>query len=466
MIKHIRNTIEKYSMLDEGDSLLLCVSGGVDSIAMLYAFCVIAKDMKIRLFLAHMNHSLRGDSSDKDQLYVENAAKQFRLPIMTEKVDTKEFSRKHKISIEDAARRLRYNFFINTAQKLGIGTVATAHTKDDQAETVLMRMIRGTGLRGLRGIPAKNYISDIKIIRPFIGVSRAQVTAYLSSKGCKPRFDRSNTDIRFLRNKIRRRLIPMLEHDYNPEIKDTLSSFAEIAARDYDYLCANHSMVFKKLAGTQRAGIVRFSLSDIRKQHISIQRGIIRNAIEFLRKNLDNIDYRHWREIESLIDSRPAGSRVDLPNNIAVNKTKTSIVFGLSKKTVSKKPQSVSFISRIPSATHFSRYIIKARPVKRVPGFACKPENTEYLDIKDTDFPLVLRTHKDGDRIRPLGMKKHKKLSDIFIDEKIPVKKRKKIPLVVSSGGEIACIFNVKISDSYKINPDTERIVKLELLTR
>jgi tRNA(Ile)-lysidine synthase len=466
MIKHIRNTIEKYSMLDEGDSLLLCVSGGVDSIAMLYAFCVIAKDMKIRLFLAHMNHSLRGDSSDKDQLYVENAAKQFRLPIMTEKVDTKEFSRKHKISIEDAARRLRYNFFINTAQKLGIGTVATAHTKDDQAETVLMRIIRGTGLRGLRGIPAKNCISDIKIIRPLIDVSRAQITAYLSSKGCKPRFDRSNTDIRFLRNKIRRKLIPMLEHNYNPEIKDTLSSFAEIAARDYDYLCANHDMVFKKLAGTQRPGIVRFSLFDIQKQHISTQRGIVRNAIKFLCNNLDNIDYRHWKEIESLIGSRPAGSRVDLPNNIAVNKTKTSVAFSSFKKTVLEKPKSVSFISKIPSVTHFGRYIIKARPVKRTPGFACKPKNIEYLDIKDTDFPLILRTHNDGDRIRPLGMKKHKKLSDIFIDEKIPVKKRKKIPLIVSSSGEIACIFNVKMSDSFKINADTKRTVKLELLTR
>jgi tRNA(Ile)-lysidine synthase len=466
MIKHIRHTIETYSMIDRGDNILLCVSGGTDSIAMLHAFCAIAKDMEIRLFLAHMNHSLRGYDSNKDQSYVENTAKQFHLPLVVQKANTKEFSKSHKLSIEDAARRLRYNFFIDTAQKLGMDAVATAHTRDDQAETVLMRIIRGAGLRGLRGILATNYISDVKVIRPLIDVSRAQITAYLSGKGCKPRFDRTNTDIRFSRNKIRQKLIPMLEHGYNPEIKGTLFNFAEIAARDYDYLCSSYNMVFKKLADTRRAGIVRFSLSDIQKQHVSIKRGITRKAIECLCENLDNIDYRHWREIESLIGSRPIGARVNLPNHIVVDKTKTSVIFSLSKKVVSGKSEPVSFISKIPSVTYFSRYIIKTRLIKRTPDFTSKPKNTEYLSIKDTDLPLVLRMHNDGDKIKPLGMKKYKKLSDIFIDEKILAKKRKKIPLLISSSGEIACIFNVRISDSYKINADTKNIVKLELLTR
>jgi tRNA(Ile)-lysidine synthase len=282
MIDKINNTIKHYSMVKKGDSLLLCVSGGPDSIAMLYAFISIAKDMHLRLFIAHVNHSLRGIESDKDQRYVENTASALNIPVICSKVDTIELSKAEKISVEAAGRKLRYDFFINTAEKLKIKTIATAHTKDDQAETVLMRLIRGTGPRGLCGIPVINHINGIKITRPLIDISRKEVLEYLSSEKIRPRIDLSNTEIKFFRNKIRLKLMPALQRAYNPDIKNVFSSLAELMQGDFEYLESVYKKTFKQLAKIKKRGEVVFRLCDIKNKPVSIKRGLIRNAIEFI----------------------------------------------------------------------------------------------------------------------------------------------------------------------------------------
>jgi tRNA(Ile)-lysidine synthase len=466
MIKTIHKTLKRHSMLCKNDRLLLCVSGGPDSIAMAHAFCEIAKGTGIKLFIAHVNHSLRGIESDRDQIYVENTARRLGLPVIIKKADTLGFSKEHGLSIEDAARRLRYDFFVKAAKENKINVIATAHTRDDQVETVLMRVIRGAGLRGLRGILLERDIGDIRIIRPLIDVTRKQVTEYLVSQRCRPRSDKSNSDIRFFRNKVRLKLLPILERDYNPRIRSVLSNFAETANEDYEYLRINHKMIFDKLANRTRTGIVDIALPGLKRQHMSAKRGIVRNAIESLSSGLDNIDYRHWQEIDSLIDSRPSGSRVDLPNNIVAEKTKSSIRFFIARKKILHKALIASTISKIPGAEYFGRYIVKADIVERRPVFTNKPRNTEYLDIKDKDLPLKLRVCSDGDRMRPLGMKNYKKLSDIFIDEKIPAGKRKSIPIILSSKNEILCVFGVRVSDTCKISKHTKRTVRLQLLTR
>ena len=466
MIEKINNTIKNYSMVSKGDRLLLCISGGPDSVAMLYAFNTIAKWMQLKLFIAHMNHSLRAAESDRDQEYVERIARSLNIPITCSKENTAELSKIDKLSIETAARKLRYNFFVHTAKKLGIDIIATAHTKDDQAETVLMRVIRGAGLRGLCGIPVKNNIKGIGIIRPLIDVPRKDVLSFLASKKIKSRIDKSNTEVKFFRNKIRLRLLPILEDGYNPDIKNVLSNLAELIQKDYEYLDCNYKKVFKKLAKIRRNGTIIFLLNDIKGKHISMKRGLIRHAIGSLCDSLDNIEYRHWKEVESLMASRPQGAKVNLPNNVVIEKTERFLKFSIYKRLRPEKIQQPLHIFKVPSTVSFGRRRLIATRSNCKPYLSKKSKHNEYLDIKDADFPLTLRTYKSGDRIKPLGMNGYKKISDIFIDDKVPLKRRKNIPILVSSRGEILCVFGVRISDTCKVKENTEKVVKLELLTR
>jgi tRNA(Ile)-lysidine synthase len=466
MIDKINKTIENYSIAKKGDKIILCVSGGPDSTAMLYALHAIAKKRDFKLFIVHVNHCLRAAESDKDQAYVQKIARLLNIPFLFSKENTLEVSKREKVSVETAARNIRYRFFIETAKKLGVGIIATAHTKDDQAETVLMRIIRGTGLRGLCGIPVKNRIGDVIVTRPLIDVRREEVLKYLAAKKIRPRIDRSNSEVKFFRNRIRMELIPILSKIYNSEIKNVLSSLATLTQSDYEYLDLVHKNIFSRVSCVKEGKMVTIPLGYFKDKHDSVKRGLIRHALRSLCDNLDNIEYRHWKEVESLIENRPIKSIVNLPNNIVIKKTGKALVFSLYKKTGQQAIRDPISIFHVPCKVSFGRHIFYMTRSKNMPGFSGKPKNTEYISIKNTDFPLILRAHKKGDRIKPLGMNNYKKVSDIFIDNKVPLSRRKNIPILVSSSGEILCIFGIRISETCKIEKTAGNRFKLELLTR
>lgn len=465
IIRKISSSLKEHNMLNRGERVLLCVSGGPDSVAMLYAFKDMGYGMGLELFIGHLNHMLRGKESDKDQSYVEKLGRHYDIPVFTEKRDVKGFAKKNKLSLEDSARRLRYDFFVKLASSLKIDAVATAHTKDDQAETVLMRFLRGTGLKGLRGIPAKSGLRDFLLIRPMLDISRNEIKAYLKSKGIRPRKDKSNSDIRFFRNKIRLELIPFIEKDYAPSIKQQISTLADLIDKDYQYLSIQQEKAFIEVLSKTAEGIVALRIPGFKRLHPSVKRAAIRRAIEILSDGLEGIDYRHYKEIESLIGERPPGSIVFLPGGIAAEKQKQVIRFRRvsAKSTRQKIPADV--LLRIPGSAKFGRKRVRAKFVKRVPDFFKKPKGVEYLDAKKIDFPIMARAWRQGDRIRPLGMKGYKKVSDVFIDEKLPLKKRRNIPLIVSAKGEVLSVCNFRISDTCSITGDTKKILKLEWLT-
>jgi tRNA(Ile)-lysidine synthase len=466
MIEKIYKTIDSYSMLKEKSRLMLCVSGGADSTAMLYAFNSIAGDMKLKLHIAHMNHCLRGIDSDNDQAYVEHAGRMLGVPVSCNRQDTKKFAKENSLSIEDAARRIRYDFFMDLAKRLGIAFIATAHTADDQAETILMRIIRGSGFKGVCGIPAVNCQNGINIIRPLIDITRREIMSFLSEKKIVPRQDVTNSDTKFLRNKIRFKLIPLLEKDYNQDIKSALVHFSELAQKDYAYLKSVYDKIFKSTAEVVKGKSAVFLLPEIKKQNIAVRRALARCAIEAVAGRLDNIEYRHWEEIESLMDERPAGSRVDLPNRVSVIKGKTRLSFIFQKKAIKKKPCQAVKINSLPAVVRFRRHWLSIELAKKIPDFSKKPRNVEYVNLCKTDFPLTLRAFMSGDRMRPLGMPYSKKVSDIFIDDKIPCKRRGNIPILVSNTRGILCVLGIRISDNCRIGNNASMPVKLELLTR
>jgi tRNA(Ile)-lysidine synthase len=280
----------------------------------------------------------------------------------------------------------------------------------------------------------------------------------------KPRIDATNLKIDFFRNKIRHKLLPLIEKDYSPNIKELLSNLAELLEKDYSFLELKQKKIFKRKAKIRKDTVI-FSLADFKKEHISAQRSIARTAIECLKGNLDGIDYRHWNEIEELAYERPAGSIVHLPDKIEVIKTKTVLKFlkSCKEKTTKPSPKGDVFLD-IPGATAFGRRRIRATILKRCNYMKKDSKRVEYFDMDKVRLPLKMRLRRKGDKMAPLGMNSYKKLSDIFIDEKVPFKRRSAIPLVTSSDGEIIWLCGIRISDKCKILPSTKTILKLELL--
>jgi len=461
MLRKIEKTIERFSMLKKHNKVLLCVSGGPDSVAMLYAFLHIAKKMRLKLFIAHFNHCLRKNQSDGDQRYVEKLTNHFKIPLFAQKEDTKKFAKTNRLSLEDAARRLRYDFFIRRAEGLGIDSIVTAHTKDDQAETVLMRILRGSGLRGLRGIVPKSSLSGYAIIRPLIDVERKEVIQYLKKNKIRPRIDSSNKDKKFFRNKIRLELLPYLKKNYNPKIKDLLVGISEAIGSDYEYLTLKHKSIYRKMTRINREE-VKISLSDFRKSHVSLKRALTRNAIEDLKGDLDNIDFRHWSEVEDLVNKRPIGSIVDLPGMISVKKSASLLRFYSRAKKKAPEKKEASVIVNVPGDTAFGKNILKTTITKRYRNLNSDLKNIEQIDFDKVSFPLTLRTRRPGDRFMPLGMKRYKKMSDFFIDEKIPLKRRERTPLLLSATGEIIWVLKVRISEMVKATDKTKKVLKLK----
>ena len=489
----LKNTLKRYSMLKSGSRILLCVSGGPDSVAMLFSFYSLAGELRLSLCACHLNHQLRGAESDRDEEYVKELAGRLKIPLIVDRRDVGNFASANKLSLEDAARRLRYDFFLKCAWHFKADAIATAHTKDDQAETILMRLLRGAGMRGMRGIVPSRDISGLKLIRPLIAVSRKEVEDHLRAKKIKPRYDTSNLKPEFFRNKIRLKLLPLLEKEYSPNIKELLANLADVVEKDYEYIEAMQLKAFKK-AAKQTSGRVVMDLGRVKACHISLRRAFIRLAIASLKGNLDRIDYRHWQEIESLIDERKTGSVVHLPGGISVTKKMRELEFEIGKKAsfschseaeAAARPKNLKADSslpavaqndrvllchsrlavelNVPGVTSFGRRKISARILNRADFKPAASKSIEHFDLDSIQLPLYARRKAPGDRMMPLGMAKYKKLSDMLIDEKIPVSRRENIPVIAAADNEVLWLCGVRMSDRFKVTNDTRRILRLEV---
>jgi len=315
LIEKIKETIQKYGLLSKGDKVIVGVSGGPDSLALLFALNRIKNGLKLKLHIAHLDHMLRQDSY-KDAVFVKKTAGKLNLPVTVSAINIRRLASKG--SIEEIARNARLEFFLRLAKIIKADKIALAHSFDDQAETVLMRILRGSGLYGLSAIRPKRQIKGVTVIRPLLETSRKEIERYLKMHGIKPRKDPSNSENLFLRNKIRNNLLPLLKEKYNFGIKEVLVNLAESASIDYDYL---HRQAEKALPQRKQM----FALQKLKKMHPSIRRLALRLSIEKIKGNMRKIDFRHIRELEDLILNRPAGSVVDLPQGISVRKSKSHI---------------------------------------------------------------------------------------------------------------------------------------------
>lgn len=316
LVNKVKNTLKKYSLINKNDKLVVGVSGGPDSVVLLYLLNSLSAELKLFLHVAHLDHMLRKDSY-KDAEYVKGLAEKLRLPVTVARVNVKKAQGKG--SLEEIARQARFDLFFKVAKSIKTKKIALGHTLDDQAETVLMRMIRGAGLYGLSGILPKRQIEGYCVIRPLIEVSRREIASALKKKKIKACIDKTNLEDIYFRNKVRNCLLPLLAKEYNPHIKEVLSNMAFSAGYDYEYL---------NLAAAKAASRLgrRIRLSEFARLHPSIQRLVLRFNIARVKGDMRRITFQHINEVNDLILNRPANSIVDLPKGVSVIK-KNAVLF-------------------------------------------------------------------------------------------------------------------------------------------
>jgi tRNA(Ile)-lysidine synthase len=317
IIEKVKRAVKKYRLIEKGETIIVGVSGGPDSVALLYSLNSLKQESGIKLHVAHLDHMLR-PCSFKDAEFVKGLAGRLKLPVTVGRANLKKTAGKG--SLEEAYRNARLEFLFRVARRQGAKKIALGHNLDDQAETVLMRLIRGAGLYGLSAILPKRKIYGFMIIRPLIEVRRKEIEAYLKRKKIGFCVDETNKQDIYFRNKLRNRLLPLLEREYNKNIKEILSNTALSVGYDYDYLAAAAC----KLTG--RWG-KKINLAKFRRLHPAMQNLALRSAIARLKGDTRRITFKHIEEINDLIFNRPSGSVVDLPKNISVIKKKNCLIF-------------------------------------------------------------------------------------------------------------------------------------------
>lgn len=313
-------------LLPRGERVLVAVSGGADSVALLHALAALQTPLGLRLRAVHVDHQLRPDSA-QDAEFVRQLGQRLRVPVTVAARDVQARCRAAGWSLEEGARRVRYEVFLEEARRHSAGAVALAHTADDQAETVLWRLVRGCGLAGLAGMPVQRALAaGVRLVRPFLGMSREEVRTAVREAGWAFREDPSNSDPRFVRNRIRRELIPLLERSYNPNLASALTQLAMISRDDAAWLARAAGRAWKRVAKRLGPKQVAVRIAAWRRQPAALQRQIARRALEEIGADLGTAEFRHWLAVERLFGDQPAGAVVDLPGGVRWRRERDQVV--------------------------------------------------------------------------------------------------------------------------------------------
>lgn len=449
-------------MLKNKDKVLVAVSGGADSLALLYILLDLKDSFKLSLHVFHLNHQMRGKASEEDARFVENLANSLDLPATILSYDAPAYIKKHKLSREEGARQVRYMLLEKVAKNVKADKVALGHTADDQVETFLIRLIRGAGLEGLRAIPPVRGI----FIRPLIGLTREETRQFCRIRGLKPRFDQSNIELSLLRNRIRRDLLPRLVKDYNLAFKEEVLREIELISADVSLLEELTYEAWKRLATVDQKSVALDRALFI-KLPLALQRRLIREGIKSLKGDLREITSQHIEDVLEKVARGRSGSRLELPGRLIVLREYDRILIGFEgiKKKEALPPEQV--LLKIPGETVISSLKLQIKAAFSRRGRAPLPEdnNVACLDAGRVLLPLVLRGVRAGDRFRPLGMKGSKKLQDFFVDEKVPRREREQA-VVVESAGRIVWVVGYRIADDFKVIKETKRILVLRAAKR
>nr|MBC7244065.1 tRNA lysidine(34) synthetase TilS [Chloroflexota bacterium] len=487
VLEHVRSTIKRYHLLTRGDVVVVGVSGGPDSLCLLHLLFRLRDEYALSLHVAHLNHCLRGAEADADAAFVAQLATEWGLPVTVEKRDVAALAKERKLAIEEAARQVRYAFLASVARQIGACKIAVGHNADDQVETVCMHWLRGSGLAGLRGmqpvsrldelrlkgerVPAGEKEGDLLLIRPLLEVPRAEIEAYCAAHGLRPRFDRSNFDTTYYRNRLRHELLPFLE-TFNPRIREVILRSADIISADYAYLRQQALKAWTEVTLAENEQAITFDLEKWRLLPLSLQRSVLREAIHRLRKSLRNINWVHIDQAISVLQTGCTGMAATLPSGLEARLRYDTFI--VADATYAEPLPDIPLLHGVKVPLHIpgqtplpdSDWYLVADIIGRCELRAKTLHQAQpwqaYLDYDVTGDELYLRPRRTGDRFWPQGLgDKPTTVHNFMINAKVPRAWRDSIPLLVSPH-QVLWVAGWRIDERAKVTEATTRVLALE----
>jgi tRNA(Ile)-lysidine synthase len=456
----VEKTIRRYSMLTPGDTVLVGVSGGPDSVALLHVLAAIAEQWSIRLVAAYLNHNLRREATEEADFVTDLSAK-LSIPCEVGSENVAHYRSLHRTSMQQAARQVRYRFYNETAAKYAAQKIALGHHLEDNVESVLIHFLRGAGPLGLSGIPP---VRDGRFIRPLIDMTRHDILSFLAQNRIPYLTDASNRNRKYLRNRIRHDLIPALKAKYNPNIVRQLHHFSTILREEESFWEMTVSTAFQDLTVTKGNDWIGIDLEGLRQLHPAVCRRIIRRGVAAIKGDLNRIGFKHIKAVEGLIIGLSPSRSFDLPGRICVMREPKTLLF------YSHRPGKISPYRYIVDGIRDEVYIREVDAVLKLSlcqlyeasatkaGPCCV-----FADFATIRFPLIVRNFLPGDRFRPLGMSGTQKVKDFFMNKKVPIRVRRLCPMILSEE-TIIWVGGYRLSDLVKMTSQTRKVLKLELL--
>ncbi|MHC4457479.1 MAG: tRNA lysidine(34) synthetase TilS [Planctomycetota bacterium] len=443
--------IKAESCFGPAEKILLAVSGGADSTALLYSIYALKEEgiVSAELLCCHINHQLRGAEADQDENFVVTQASKLGLSVITRRVDVRESAVKNKLSIETAARKLRIENLVDTAKTNDCDIIATGHQKNDNAETIIQRLSRGTGLRGLGGIwPLRSFGEGVNFARPLLSVSRDEIVTYLKERNIQWQLDRSNENYTYRRNYIRHRLIPALQQQCKGSIVEQLSDLSQSARRFYSLVCEHAEKVWQ--AATECAGgSLRLDMQKFSSLPQFVKVELIRRSLTAIGSGEKDLTQQHYEKILQLSQQNKSCRRIELPGGFVVWREYGSLIFAQSKEEKQLEHRTEKSVElKVPGdIDKFSRE---------------KSELIEWFDFDKVKQPLVVRSRKVGDRFRPLGLLGEKRIGKFLTAARIEHKLRKKV-VIIADKNKIIWVGPIRASELTKIKASTKRILQIRL---
>lgn len=473
---------ERNSLLNPGDHVVVGVSGGFDSLCLLHLLKIFSARLALKLTAAHLNHQLRGDDAEMDEMFVADTAARWQLPLVVDRQPVAELAARRRQSIEEAARQVRYDFLQGVARKVGASKIAVGHNADDQAETVLMHFLRGTGLSGLRGMapliqldctgePETEGPTRLWLIRPLLETSRAEIEAYCRLHQLVPRQDQSNVDTTYFRNRLRYELIPYLE-SYNPGIRQVLQRTAKVAAADLELLNEQTTLAWRSVAQAA-AGRIIFDRPGWSNLPLALKRSTLRRAVQVLRRSLRDIGFEHIERAIEVVESGQAGARASLPGGLMLTLSYRTLTIAAEDSAIEPEtgvpylvPGQVVQVA-IPGVTPLPGTGWQLRANLIAPAGLDRQRLSQverweaYLDADVVGEAPVLRTRQPGDTFHPFGLGEHsQKVQKFMIDAKIPAALRPHVPLLVADT-RILWICGFRLGEPARLRASSRRALHL-----
>ncbi len=478
MLSELEKTVGRFiqaeGLFDSGGRVLLAVSGGADSTALVHVLTGLreAGELEADFHCVHFNHQLRGGQADEDERFVVELAGQLGLGITVRTIDVRGFAKRGRLSIETAARQLRTEGLIEIAKEQGCSIVVTAHHKGDNCETVIQRLSRGTGFRGLGGIwPLREFVEGIKFARPMLCVGRERIVGYLRQRDLKWRVDHSNADCSFRRNYIRHRLIPALEQECEGAVGELLWGLSRSARRLYEVVSRRADAVWGENCDSEE-GVVRLNVAGLAGESPMVQVELIRRALVSIGSGERGLTEQHYERVMELACAE-GGKTVELPGRYAARRERGAVVFEQaagSGGNVERGDESVD--PAVPGQTRFGRYAINAciEEVERgKSGDWIGPADSdaeyryeECFDLETIRLPLTVRYRRAGDRFVPLGMTSEKKVGKFLTAARVSRSVRENV-LIVADAEKVIWVCPVRMSEECKVTESTARVLRLRI---